>query len=97
MSNSKKVLESVSVDERVKEAKKMDLATDKLPNDKVLGVHLEVSNDQLRFDVIHKAKPLTRRGILKIASSVNDPFDFIAPFTIRIRASTKKSLVNIKS
>ena len=73
VSNSRKVLESVTEEDRAKKIKGLDLGQDKLPVERVLGVCWCVESDTL------KDQPCTRRGILATISSVYDPLGFIAP------------------
>ena len=81
-SNSREVLESVSIAEKAKSLKDLDLNTDPLPVERALGVHWCVENDSFGFRIVLKDKPLTRRGILSSISSVYDPLGFASPFLL---------------
>ena len=60
----------------------MDLGHDVLPVERALGVHWNVEHDEFVFKIQVKDKPLTRRGLLSIVSSIYDPLSFTAPFRI---------------
>ena len=68
VSNSAKVTESVSEEERSGSVK--DLNFDQPTVQRALGVNWDVVSDEFSFKVIIKEKPSTRRGILSIVSSV---------------------------
>lgn len=80
--NRKSVLESIPVEERSKDVKLLDFSYDDLPIERVLGVQWCVESDTLKFCIIVKEKPVTRRGILSTVSSIYDPLGFAAPFTL---------------
>ena len=82
MSNSRAVLESVPPEKRSKEARDLDLGTDRLPVERALGVQWCMESDVLEFRIVLNDKPPTRRGILSVISSVYDPLGFAAPFTL---------------
>ena len=46
---------------------------------RVLGVKWDFSSDNFQFETCIKPKPLTRRGILSIVSSLFDLLRFVAP------------------
>lgn len=64
VSNNKRVIESVPVDDRAKGVKEPNLDQDVLPVERVLGVEWCVESDSFQFRITLKDKPLTRRGIL---------------------------------
>ena len=80
--NERDVLETVPEEERSKDVKTLDLNYDDLPIERALGVHWCVESDTFGFRILVKDKPLTRRGILSIVSSIYDPLGFAAPFTL---------------
>ena len=50
---------------------------------KKLLVYRGMSKDEeFGFKILNKNKPLTRRGILSIVSTVYDPLGFVAPFIV---------------
>lgn len=79
-SNDRKVLESIPQSERA--ASGVDLALDEIPVERTLAVQWDVGTDKFCFKVVAKEKPLTRRGLLSVASSLYDPLGFVAPFTL---------------
>ncbi|XP_071486763.1 uncharacterized protein [Diadema antillarum] len=82
VSNSRKVLESVPVDDRAKEVKELNLLHDHLPIEKALGVQWCVESDKFRFRMTFQDKPLTRRGALSTVMSVFDPLGLLAPLLL---------------
>ena len=83
LSNSRKVIESVPESERAALVKNLDF--DQLPVERALGVQWNVSSDKFGFKIIIKDRPVTRRGILSIVSSVYDPLGFAAPFILNAK------------
>ena len=80
ISNSRKVIESVAESERAISVK--DLLLDRPPTECALGVRWDVETDTFGFKISLKDKPITRRGILSIVSSVYVPLGFVAPFIL---------------
>lgn len=76
MSNNRTVLESIPVSERASEVQDVDLGSDELPVQTVLGVKWSVNSDTFSFKVALDEKPATRRGILSTVASVFDPLGF---------------------
>ncbi len=82
ISNSEEVLKSLPESERAT-VKNLDLSEPHL--ERALGVHWNVTNEELVFQISVKDKPPTRRGILSIVSSVYDPLGFAAPFILQAK------------
>ena len=80
LSNSRKVIESLPESERAAQVKDLDF--DKAPIERALGVRWNVASDTFGFAIVIKDRPLTRRGILSIISSIYDPLGFVAPFIL---------------
>ena len=80
--NSRAVLESVPPEKRSKEARDLDLDSNRLPVERALGVQWCVESDVFEFHVVLNDKPLTRKGILSVISSIYDPLGFAGPFTL---------------
>ena len=78
-SKSKGVLQCIPEKDRKMGIKNSDLLGS-LPEERALGVLWNVENDTLGFKVNLKEKPLTRRGVLSVLSSIYDPLGFGAPF-----------------
>ena len=76
------MLEQIPQSDRAKEVKDLDLSHDVLPVERALGVHWNVERDEFVFKIQVKDKPLTRRGLLSIVSSIYDPLGFTAPFVL---------------
>ncbi|XP_038050892.1 uncharacterized protein LOC119724042 [Patiria miniata] len=85
LSNKPSVLKSIPTEERSKQLKGLDLNLDALPVDRALGVSWDVERDCLGYKLSHKDKPLTRRGLLSIVSSIYDPLGYANPFILRAR------------
>lgn len=79
MSNSCTVFASISEESKAKTVKELDLEKDKLPLERALGVQWLVETDTLQFKVTLQEKPLTRRGILSMVSSIYDPLGILSP------------------
>lgn len=52
---------------------------------RALGTQWDVEADTLSFRVKEKPVPETRRGILSLVSSINDPFGFAAPLILPVK------------
>ncbi|KAK7899043.1 hypothetical protein WMY93_019896 [Mugilogobius chulae] len=76
------VLAAIPHEERAKEVKDLDLDNDALPVERALGVQWCVQSDSFKFKITLKNRPLTRRGILSVISSVYDPLGFLAPIIL---------------
>jgi transposase InsO family protein len=57
-------------------------------SERALGVKWNIDSDQLGVSISFKDKPLTRKGMLSIISSVFDPLGYVSPFVL----SAKKIL-----
>lgn len=82
ISNDRKVMESIPVSERASSVQDVELGSDELPVQTVLGVKWSVNSDTFSFKVSLDEKPATRRGILSTVASVFDPLGFLAPFLL---------------
>ena len=81
MSNSRKVLESIPIEDRATGVKEIQLDHD-LPIERTLGVQWSIESDAFQFHLTLKDQPLTRRGVLSTVCSIYDPLGFIAPVTL---------------
>ncbi|XP_068238400.1 uncharacterized protein [Palaemon carinicauda] len=79
-SNDVSVLNIIPADDRSKELKTRDINYNPLPTELTLGILWVVETDTFGFSVLLPDKPLTRRSILSIVSSIYDPLDFAASF-----------------
>ena len=82
-SNSRDVLEHIPLEDQSKRVKERVL--DAPLEDRALGVYWNVEEDELGFKVQEMAKPLTKRGILSMLSSVYDPLGIASPFVLGAR------------
>ena len=83
--NSRSVMKSVPEEERAKTAMNIDLDKDSLPTDRVLGVLWSVETDSFSFSVNIQEKPLTKRGLLSLTSSIYDPLGFVSPYVLNAK------------
>ncbi len=80
--NYRKVMESIPVSEQASGVQDVELGSDELPVQMVLGVKWSANSDAFSFKVTLDEKPATRRGILSKVASVFDPLGFLAPFLL---------------
>ena len=84
-SNNREVIESIPMEERGKDLKKIQLEYDSLPMERALGVIWLVEADHLCFKVNVKDLPPTRRNLLSIVSSIFDPLGLVSPFILKAK------------
>ena len=84
LSNSRKVLCAIPESERAPSVVSLN-PCDALPTDRALGINRDVNEDQIKFVVKVADRPLTRRGILSIVSSIFDPLELVSPITLRAK------------
>ena len=70
-----KVVESIPEPERETSLEDLDFSHALM--ERALGVQWHVMSDTLCFKIAIKDKPLTRRGILSVISSIYDPLGFV--------------------
>jgi len=85
ISNCREVLKLIPDEDRAKAVKNLDFSQDKLPTERALGAVWDVETDTLGFRSVVSQKPLTRRGILSILSSVYDPLGFLSPYILNAK------------
>ena len=78
ISNSSEVLNEIPIEKRSSSV----LNLNKEVNLRVLGVKGDFISDNFQFKTCIKSKPLTRREILSIVSSLFDPLGFVAPVAL---------------
>lgn len=83
ISNSRDVMKTIPMSDRVKEVNDLDLDQNILLIDRALGVQWCIETDTFQFKVSLKEKPKTRRGILSMVNSVYDPLGFLAPVMLQ--------------
>ncbi|XP_053395836.1 uncharacterized protein LOC128555987 [Mercenaria mercenaria] len=89
LSYSRKVIDSIPEAERAPSVVKLEPGTS-LPSDRALGVIWNVNDDTLSLKVKLRDKPLTRRGILSVVSSIFDPLGLASPVTLQAKAIIQK-------
>ncbi|XP_052260761.1 uncharacterized protein LOC127864910 [Dreissena polymorpha] len=85
LSNSRKVLDAIQESERATSIVQLDPGN-ALPTERTLGVTWNINEDAIRFEIKLTEKPLTRRGILSVVSSIFDPLGLVSPVTLRAKA-----------
>ena len=83
VSNSPLVMDSIPVEDHSKRAKERDLNSPL--EERALGVYWDVDADCFGYRVKTMEKPLTRRGLLSMLSSVYDPLGFASPYILKAR------------
>ncbi|PIK44961.1 hypothetical protein BSL78_18184 [Apostichopus japonicus] len=81
-SNSTKVMGTLPPEEHSKGVKDLNVMYNSSNIERALGVYWCVESDTFQFRISLQDKPLTRRGILSIVSSVYDPLGFLAPVVL---------------
>jgi len=71
VSNSKRVIESISQSERAKSVKLLEF--EHLPSERALRIQWNIQTDRFEFNINVKPKDPTRRGILAVVHSIYDP------------------------
>ena len=84
VSNDHQILESVPKSKRAVDVV-LDLPSEQLPIERVLGVQWSVGIDCFGFSIVLKDQPLTRRGVLATVASVYDPLGFLAPLVLKAK------------
>ena len=84
LSNSKELLATIPEEKRKEGVKDKDLSGD-LPNDKALGICWNIEKDTFSFKINLDRKPITKRGLLSMISSIYDPLGYAAPFVLEGR------------
>ena len=85
LSKNREVLSQIPESERAPSVISLNPG-DELPSDRALGINWDVNEDKISFKVRIADRPLTRRGILLIASSIFDPLGLVSPVTLRAKA-----------
>ena len=81
ISNNRNVVEAISKSERASNVKDLNLALEKLPIERALGVQWCIEDDIFNFQIKIQDNIVTRRNMLSIVASIFDPLGFLAPFT----------------
>ncbi|XP_064639523.1 uncharacterized protein LOC135495051 [Lineus longissimus] len=89
--NHKQFVDQIPLASRAKDFQCIDLNNDDLPTERTLGIVRRVQSDAFEFQIEMRDKPLTRRGLLSVISSVYDPLGLVSPFVLK----GKKILKNL--
>ena len=85
-SNKKEVLLSITDKKRRKGVKDQDLSSREIPQERALGIIWQTEEDTLDFQLQLLKKPLARRGLLSVLSSVYDPLGIAGTFLLEGRS-----------
>ena len=84
ISNNRELLISIPEDQRRNGVKSADLIGD-LPAEKALGILWNIPDDSSTFNIQVNRRPLTKRQMLSIISSICDPLGLARPFVLEGR------------
>lgn len=82
ISNSRTTLQTIPEEYRAKDLTELNLDRDQLPLERALGLQWCIESDSFKFKMEIQQRPVTRRGMLSVASSVYDPLGFVAPVVL---------------
>ena len=60
----------------------INLENQELPRDRALGIKWNLETDTFFYEPKEFNKPMTRRGVISVISSIFDPLGFASPFII---------------
>jgi len=80
-SNNRRIMETIPMSERATDMKNLDIDSQDMPTERVLGIRWNVDSDTFSFKISLEKKPTTRRGILSTVASLYDPLGLVAPVT----------------
>ena len=84
ISNNRELLISISEDQRRNLVKNADLIGD-LPTEKVLDIQSNIPDEFFTFNIQVNRRPLPKRKMLSIISSIYDPLGLASPFVLEGR------------
>ena len=79
------MLASIPDEYKAKQIKELDLDREKQPLERALGIQWNIEQDTFIFHIALQDRPLTRRGILSIVSSIYAPLGFLAPLILKAK------------
>ena len=84
ISNNRELLMSIPEDQRRNGVKNADLIDD-FPTEKVLAIQWNIPDDSFTFNIQVNRRPLMKRKMLSIISSIYDPLGLASPFVLEGR------------
>ena len=90
ISNHPNVLSAIPEEDRKVGVKDQDLFIGKVPVERALVVLWNTDHDTLYFNINIMDKPLTRRGLITMLSSVYDPLGLVSPFLLKGRKTIQE-------
>ena len=82
LSTHRDVLDTIPEEEKIKSLQAIDLNDNSLPSESALGLQWNVELHAFMYDVDLPDKPLTKRGLLSMTSSLYDPLGFVGPVVL---------------
>ena len=80
--NDRDLLKTIPEEDKSKYLKDLDMSKNPIPEERTLGMVWCPETDKFRFIIDLKEKPLTRRGILSMISSIYDPLGIAGPYLL---------------
>ena len=81
-SSHREVLSEIPKEQRSKAIKAININEEELPAEPALGLLWNIEDDCFTFNISIKEKPMTRRGLLSMTSSLYDPLGLVCPVTL---------------
>ena len=92
MSNRRAVMAAIPENQRAKGIKNLDLDHNLLPVERVLGVQWCIQSDDFKFKIVVQDRPLMRRGILSVISSIYEPLGILSPIVLSAKKLCRQQL-----
>ena len=83
ISNNMKLLKSIPEERKKNGLKNQDLEGEELVVDRTLGIKWNIEKDKLEFKVKLKEKPMSRRVMLSIISSICEPIWLVSSYLLK--------------
>ena len=90
ISNHLEVLSAITEEGRKVGVKDQDLLTGRVPEERALSVLWNTDKDIPCFNINIMDKPLTKRGLLAMLSSIYDPLGLVLPFLLKVRKTIQE-------
>lgn len=82
VSSCRGVLSTIAAEERGAGVSEIELGGDRLPAERALGLTWDLEKDSFGVRSTVPDRPMTRRGLLAVVSSIYDPLGFACPVTV---------------